>query len=508
VKIAPRIQRLRGLRDARRNQLDMALRFRLADGPEAGQYTRPYGGVWDRALGRYVSFWDPAADAWTGAAPARIHTIRVSAQSIGYIEDFDSSIQLALGGRRSGKTTGSLAPKILVCALCFPSLPGEVLSPTYRQAHNVWRAILRLAPRNWFVNLLKTTHRMELANGSSVQLLSADREDSARSEGVAWGAYDERQDIPEEAFANAVLSTSEGGELPVMFETATIKAALRDHHDALLRSGTGAVYYMRSRGNPFINHRIFDIAEEFLDQATIDRELEAKWPELQGRCYYPFQRETHVVPWPAQGLRDITAAVAADKFGWPADWLIGLDPPRHAVVCKIYEGQLLHVAREIIAFDGDVRDCARMCREWIGDKADGLVVSDPHETHWDADVRRYFKKERFRFGGIRRVEPEYRLTSVRARMERRADVGWVKHPLLVVDPSCVHLVESLLEQVYAGGVPDKHTASKIDERFTLDHSPDSLGYLVYRLWPAPRGADYEAIQKRVESEERKKRRAA
>lgn len=432
-----------------------------------------------------------------------MHTVLVSEQSVGYIEDFESAIALALGGRRSGKTTGSLAPKILICVLLFAGLAGEVLSPTYRQAHNVWRAVLRLSPRNWWSALLKTEHRMECINGSSVQLLSADRKDSARSEGVAWGAYDERQDIPEEAFGNALMSTSEGGDAPVMFETATIKASLRAHYDALMQSGMGSVYVMRSRGNPFINHRVFDIAEEFLDKATIERELESKWPELVGRCYYPFQRDTHVVRWPIKGLRDITQPFSEDKFGRGGyEWLIGLDPPRHAVVCKIYEGELLHVAREVVATGGDVRLCARRCREAIG-SGRGLVVSDPHETHWDGDVRRYFGSEGFSFGGMRRLEPEYRLTAVRSRMERRAI-----YPLLVVDPSCVHLIESLAEQVYVNGRPDKSTPSKITPEFTLDHSPDGLGYLVYRLWPAPaRSEDWEAIQRKVEQEDRRKRAA-
>jgi hypothetical protein len=263
---------------------------------------------------------------------------------------------------------------------------------------------------------------------------------------------------------------------------------------------------------------VFDIAEEFLDKATIERELEARWPELQGRCYYPFAVDTHVVSWPQKWLADITPAYTASRFGRPVDWLIGLDPPRHAVLCRVLTDEVLHVAHEVIAFDGDVRDCARLCREWVGPDATGLVISDPHETHWDADVRRYFKAERFRFGGMRRVDVEYRLTAVRARMERRTSpiavavgtsVQQIQYPRLLVDPSCVHLIESLSEQIYVNNKPDKLTESKLHEGMTTDHSPDSLGYLVYRLWPPPaRSEDYEAIQKRVEREDRRKRRAA
>ena len=488
------MRKAKALRDPARNRTDLCLQFRIADGPDAGKLTRPYGGVWDSVLGRYVGIWDPSCNAWVGEVPKRIHIIKVAAQSLGFIEDFESSICLALGGRRSGKTTGSMAPKILVLLLLLPGLPGVVLSPTYRQSKNVWRAVLKLSPRKWWAVLHRTEHRMEMVHGSAVQFLSADTDDGARSEGSAWVGIDERQDVGDEPAGNAMLSAAEG-TCPIIIETATIKPELRDHWQQLMDSPTAKVYRMRSRGNPFISHAIFDLAEEFLDKATIQRELESEWPDLVGRCYYPFQPDEHVWAYPRERMIDVTSAFCSERFDAPVfgdegvQYLIGIDPPRHAVIAKLYFGEVLHIVDEVVVGadgkDGDVEHLVRMCKARCG-RASAVVVTDPHENQWDADVMKYFRQEKFRMARLKRVHVEYRLTAVRSRLERGN---------LLVAPSCRHLIESLNLQTYVNNKPDKVTRSKITSRFSMDHIADALGYLIYKIWPAK--VDYEKLEKKA-----------
>lgn len=400
---------------------------------------------------------------------------------------------MALGGRRSGKTTGSLAPKIIIMLLLFPGCVGGVLSPTYRQAKNVRRALISLCPQGWISQILIAENRIKFVNGAEVALLSADRVDSARSEGVAWFALDERQDIPEEAAANAFLSTSEGGGFQQLFETGTVKQELREHYDVLMASEKSAVYRMRSRGNPFIDHSLFDDAEELLDRAMIQRELEAEWPDLEGRVYYPFETR-HIQRYPMGGVADITAEFLHSFFDSPVSgsqrtkYIIGIDPPRHAVLIKIYAGEIAHVVDEIVigavgSKPGDIRDLAKACK----DRTDGhaVVIMDPHESHWDNDVRKYFKREGFRLAHIKQMQQEYRVTSVRSRIEKDK---------FFVDPRCVHLIESLREQVYVNHLPDKHTKSRISKLITLDHIVDAMGYPIYKLWPAK--INYAALEEK------------
>lgn len=486
------LRRSRAARDPARRYVDLAIQFRVEDGPDAGLLTRPFGGVWDKRRGEYAGIWDPDADGWVGRVPERIHVVPVAAQSLEFIVDFDHTLILALGGRRSGKTTGSLAPKIVVLLLCLVGLPGEVLSPTYRQARNVWKAVLKITPRAWWTHLHKTEHRMELINGSSVTLLSADNEDSARSEGVAWGAYDERQDIPEEAAANAFLSTSEGGGHVYVFETGTIKPELREHYDRLMASPHARVYRMRSRGNPFISHQLFDMAEQLLDAATVKRELEAEWPDPIGRCYSTYDEGLHKRD-SLHGFEDITAAYCAEHWDMPAygpgagHFIIGVDPPHHATVNVIYRDEISHTIDEIVigadGRDGDVRDLAKRCAERCGGKR-GVVIFDPHESHWDDDVRKYFKNEGFRIVNMKRVSVELRLTAARARFEH------LRH---FVASRCVLLREALRDQLYVNGKPDKMTKSKIVETMSMDHIADALGYFLYKCWPAK--IDYEKLER-------------
>jgi hypothetical protein len=487
------LRRSRALRDPARRFVDLAIQFRIEDGPDAGQLTRVFGGVWDRLLKRYAGIWDPRVGdggGWVGAVPEKIRTVRVAQQHVEFIEDFWSRVILAVGGRRSGKTTGSLAPKIIILLLCAAGKAGEVLSPTYRQGMNVWKAVLKHTPRHWWSKLLKSEKRMELVNGSSVQILSADREDSARSEGVAWLAVDERQDVSEEAFGNALLSTSDGGKYLQIAETGTIKPELRAHWDSLVKSESARIYPMTTKGNPFIDAQaLIDIAEQFLDEATRARELEAKWPDLIGRCYYCFHEDDHVRDAVPAGLADITAAYCREHWDLDAQWIVSADPPCHATISKLHTGELLHVRQEVVigadGAGGDVRDLAVRCRQAIGgDQA--VVIFDPHETNWDDDARKWFRSQGFRVVFMPRVLIEYRLTSVRSRIQRKK---------LLVHSSCVHLREALREQVYVDGKPDKRTKSRITAQWSYDHIVDALGYGVYKIWPAR--LDYEQLEDEV-----------
>ncbi|MCP4549539.1 MAG: hypothetical protein GY835_24040 [bacterium] len=394
---------------------------------------------------------------------------------------------MAEGGRRSGKTTGSLAIKIVLCLICFWSLPGEVLSPTYRQSMNVWRAVSKHVPRAWWASRLKSEKLMTMVNGSSVRLLSADNPDAARSEGVAWGAYDERQDIGEEAAANAFLSTSEAGESEIVciFETATVKPELREHHDKLEAAQDGAIYSMDSYGNPFISKKFLDIAAQFLDQEMIDRELHAKWPELKGRIYHTWHQDDHLRSWPLLHKTDATAQILRRRFGRDAPHLIGIDPPHSAVAFKIYSDDTMHAVGDVVVNDeetgGDVRDLARICgQRWPG----AIVVIDPHDTEYASDLHKYCKREGLHVRAVKRMRQEYKLTSVRARAEINK---------LFVDPVARYYASTLAGHLYdKKGKPDLvqvHKGSKIQ----MVHIGDGGAYAIYKMFPSEQ--DYERLER-------------
>lgn len=412
---------------------------------------------------------------------------------------------MAEGGRRSGKTTGALVPKVIVCMLVFPGKIGETMSPTYRQANNIRTALLRHTPRSWWAKWPQPKTPpviMTMVHGSEAHLLSADNEDAARSQGAAWGAYDERQDIPESSFMNAFLSTSEGGEDYVIFETATIKPSLREHHDRLTQSPSGAVYSMDSFKNPFIDHAFLRDASEFIDSEMLDMELRAKWPQLVGQIYKTFDFDRHVRSFDPE--LDVTPVELHNRFGGVIPqhvnaplWFLSVDPPFTAAIWKLLKGGGLHLIHEVIAgIDGvsvpDVLHLARLCQHLTNGK--GIVVSDPHDTKWDHDVTRYFKGAGFRVLSMRKVAPEYRITSVRAQFERDR---------LFVDPRCVHAIEVLEKHQYQDGhpgEPDKQTKYKRayqrqSRSYQLVHLADAIGYGVYKLHPAK--YDYEAKEKRA-----------
>jgi hypothetical protein len=483
----------------------------VKNGPDAGRLTDAYGGIWDqdanRGAGDYIGFYD-ATGRWTGAGPEptadMANVVEVAEQQLPFIRDFGHHIVLAEGARRSGKSF-AIAPKVLLSAISFPHTKGVLLGPTYRQIGNVWNHILKITPRHWLLpgtrGKNKTDKTLRFINGAEVVLLHAYKDDASRSEGCAWGGYDERQDISDEAAANALLSTSEGGDHFHIFETATIKQSLRDHHDKLEANPECKIYRMVGRGNPFISHKLFDFAAGFLDSAAVKREIDAVWPDLIGRIYYPFDASpgAHVRGYPLmsvgkQPMEDITAAVNSERFAaFDAPDIISIDPPHHAVVYRIYRGDILHAIDEVIVgqdgLKADVRDLAQACKA-RGYR--GIAIRDPHDSTTGGkgvhDCDKYFRAAGYRTKHMQYVKVDLRLTSMRNLMERNR---------YFVDPRCAHLIETLKKQTYklntngtSTGKPDKTQPSKITPHFTMDHIGDAAGYAPYKLFPS--AVDYEA----------------
>ncbi len=466
---------------------NLAIQYEVKDGENAGRKTMPYGGLWDKYIGDYVSYFDPDSGLWVGKEP-KITKRYVSQQALESITDFESRIILSLGGRRSGKTYAE-AQRAVMLAILFPAKKGLIVSPTYRQARNVWDHIYNIIPRDWLLpgrfGLKKSDFEMCFINGSRIVFRSADHPDTCRSDGCAWVGLDERQDICDDAFNNAFASASEGGDDYKIFETATIKAELRDHFDAIEKNPIGKCYRMISMGNPFIGHQLFKDAKGILDERAYEQEIMAQWPDLQGRIYYPFKEE-HIVSYPIVGPRDATHQILVDKFGVPeigrgaAQYLISLDPPHTAVIWKIYQNDIMHAIDEIIVGAnreyGDIKTLAERCAARY---LPAVVIQDPHESTWDSDIEKHFKSHGFRMRTMRKLPIEQRLTSVRALMEQDR---------LLVDPKCIYLIESFNKQVYDPntGKPDKkqfYTKYPLNDQITMDHVSDAAGYGCYKMYP-------------------------
>lgn len=471
--------------DPKNCYLDLAIQFEIKDGKNAGALTPVYGGVWNNDASEYVSYYDAQSGLWVGPEPENIKTSYVSEQALGALTNFHDSYILLLGGRRSGKTYVE-AQKAALLVIMFPGTKGMVVSPTYRQVRNVWNHIYSIVPRHWLLPgqdaLKKSDNEMHFTNGAVIAFRSADNPDSCRSDGVAWCLMDERQSMTDEAASNAIVSCSESKNDYIIMETATINAEFRDHHDKLKRKKGAIVYRMKSRGNPFIGHKIFDEAKDILDRRTYLQEIEAEWPELQGRVYYTFNK-SHIASYPINGIgyKDVTKHRLYQDFGSSISrFLISIDPPHSAVVWKIYENKAIHAIDEVVIGDdyksGDITDLARRLSAIY---KPAIIVQDPHDTKYDFDSNRAFKSYGYRMVSMRRLPIEWRLTAVRAKMERGE---------FFVDPKCKYLIDSLFKQKYDPntGKPEKmqfYTKDGLNDQITMDHIADAMGYGLYKMFP-------------------------
>ena len=93
---------------------------------------------------------------------------------------------------------------------------------------------------------------------------------------------------------------------------------------------------------------------------------------------------------------------------------------------------------------------------------------------------------------LRKIPPEYRFTAVRSRLERKK---------LFIDPQCPHAIEVMEKHQYhesGKGWADKVTRysksyHRESKKIQLVHLADSIGYGIYKLWPAQ--VNYEKLER-------------
>jgi hypothetical protein len=461
--------------------VDIALRFKIKGQPV---YSPVYGGRWDRlasndngTLGRYIE-----------NADVEILTIAVSASQFEALANDEALHLLVIGGRRSGKTE-TLALWILKQLLLLPGKPLAILFKKMGKAKKfLFEKLIPKIPRYWLKagsdGVKKSPYELGVVcvNGAKVDFVSADRVDSPRGDGVAALGCDERQIIKREAWDNAFLSVSEGGDNFQTVETATaLQGEFQDYYEECCKDKEYQVYTFKSRDNPFISHKIFDRARQRLDPRRSAQEVEGLFTPQDGLVYWNFDKELHVKHWtPIAAEQDVTRELCAKKFNYPdGEYLIGVDYGIAPFSCVIYKylasGLLWQVDELILDEDGDARVAAKELKDRGYFPA--VVIDDASDSRHGPDGKRWFKRFGFKVTSARRnPHVEDRCAAVRARLQNfDGDVN------IHVDPRCKRTIFAYLAQAYDKGKPDKESG--------YDHIMDAAGYPVYRLFPIK--DDYE-----------------
>jgi len=310
--------------------------------------SRVYGGRYDCWSGQRI-----------GDAPASsIVQYKCSAKQFELITSDASQIE-GSGGRGSGKSEGG-ALRVVRFIADLPCENGEVVGPTFRVVRIDWFKILAMlgqAVTSWLLpgstGIKRTERELHFVNGHVLRFVSADNPDSLRSWGGSYAWIDEDQDVTTEA-VDIVWPSLRLTDRPRIWRTLTPKAGEPlERHSALLaeiaetqrEGGTAdaSLSVFDSYSNPFISHRVFDLARKRMDARRYRQEIGADWSAVvdEDTPYVlpAFKRETHGIKWPLNSGLDITCEVTKRRTGYSRELIGGVDYnwdwPNFCVLLKV-----------------------------------------------------------------------------------------------------------------------------------------------------------------------------
>ncbi len=248
-------------------------------------------------------------------------------------------------GRRAGKTY-LLSIKLLDFTSKRKGVKAWYVAPTYKQAKNIlWEMLQQIIPTYVIKKKNETELRIDLINGSSIEIKGADNIDSLRGVGIDFCAFDECAFISgwDEVW-KVMRPTLVDTKAPVWF--ISTPNGLQNHFKKLADNHetdpSWSYHHYTSYENPFIDKKELDKAKEEMDYDSFAQEFLGEFRKMSGLIYKEFDRKIHMVDIPNLNFLDWTYIRALD-FGWAHKTALGYFAVK-------YDGT------EIYMFDGLYRD--------------------------------------------------------------------------------------------------------------------------------------------------------
>jgi hypothetical protein len=121
--------------------------------------------------------------------------------------DSPARVRCIVSGRRFGKTTAASA-EVLRILLAAPHRRGWMVAPVYDQVMECWHKLREILPVELIKKAARSDHRLELINGSLLELRSADDPEHLRGAGLHVLAVDEAARVSAEAWWALYPATS------------------------------------------------------------------------------------------------------------------------------------------------------------------------------------------------------------------------------------------------------------------------------------------------------------
>lgn len=383
-----------------------------------------------------------------------------------------SRFKVVVAGRRWGKTQCAKA-SIIKAARKKRQLIWYV-APTYRMAKQImWTDLVDSIPRPWIKRLNETVMRIELVNGTVIELKGADKPDSLRGVGLHYLVLDEFQDMRPEVWTAVLRPTlaSTGGHAlfigtPKAFNHLYELWSLGQKQD-LRDKGAWYSWQFPTIMSPFIPPEEIEQARADMDPKTFEQEFEASFLTMSGRVYYPFDRQLHVGNYPFNPRLPI--------------WIgqdFNIDPMSSAIIQPQPSGELW-VVDELVLFGSNTAEvCDELERRYWRHKNQIVIYPDPAggarqhaRGETDLDI---FREKGFKNIKHRKKHPAVadRINCVNRQLQTATGVVNLR-----VDAHCRHTIQSLEQTIYRPGSRD------VDKSMNIEHVTDAIGYPIELEFP-------------------------
>lgn len=393
--------------------------------------------------------------------------------------------RVAACGRRFGKSF--VGVREMARFASQPKRKVWYVAPTYRMSKQIiWQPLKeKLIEARWAKKFNEQDLTAHLKNGSTISLRGADNPDSLRGVGLHFLVIDEAADVREESWTQVLRPTlSDTGGSALFLGTPKGRNWF---HALWLRGQNGednwASWQFTTVQGGNVPPEEVDAAKHDLDELTYRAEYEADFVSFLGRCYEPFNYNTHCTPLP---------------YDPQADLIFALDFNYSPGVAAVCQERLLPNGKIGTAVIGEVwiprgSSTPAVCRKLIDDwshhhgrifvygDATGAAQGSSRIAGSDWDLARATLLPAFRdqvYFKVPRANPQerVRINAVNTRLlsaagEVRLMVDPVKAPNVVKDLEGVQLLEGGSGQIDKKADPMR------------SHISDALGYYIFAEFP-------------------------
>lgn len=386
----------------------------------------------------------------------------------GQVFESRKRFRVLVAGRRFGKSYLSCI-ELLRGAIERPGETFFYAAPTYRMAKDIaWKVMKKLVPKAWIKSKNETDLKIELVNGSTIELKGTENAMALRGRSLAGVVLDEAAFMDREVWFEVIrpaLADKQGWALFISTPDGTASW----FYDMWCYCEEGDKDWARWQFTTIDGDNVpaaeIEAARGQLDPRTFRQEFEASFENLSGLVAVSFSDAN--IDGVVQDLPVLPLLLGVD---------FNVDPM--SGVCAVKKGNDLWVFDEIVMTGGATTwdFCEEVQRRYGVDRR---IIACPDPT-----------------GGARKTSgigvtdhtilkrSGFKVSSPRAPWKIRDKITCVNTALLdasgtrrlFIHPRCKELIKSLRTLTYASGtgLPNKNLG--------VDHSFDALGYLCLQVF--------------------------